>query len=215
MVTAGAPLQPATAMRFREVYGRGIHVFYGASEVGGITFDRSGTAGERGTLGEPVVGVDVRLVGDEEEGVVEVRSPAAALGYLPDPSPRLAGGVFRTSDLGRWCDGELVLTGRVDDLLNVRGKKVNPREVELVLARCDGVDEVVVVGERDAADQGHVVRAVVARTSASLDSATLRAWCTVRLAAHKVPRSFVLVDHIPRTERGKIDRAAVQRLASQ
>lgn len=216
VVTAGAPLQPATAVRFRETYGRGIHVFYGASEVGGITFDRTGTAGERGTLGRPVDGVEVRLVGDEEDvGVVEIRSPAAAIGYLPEGSPALSGGVFRTSDLGRWSGGELVLTGRVDDLLNIRGKKVNPREVETVLAACDGVDEVVVVGDRDVVGGGHVVRAVVARTGTSLDPATLRRWCADRLAAHKVPRSFVLVDRIPRTERGKVDREAIRRLAGR
>jgi long-chain acyl-CoA synthetase len=219
VVTAGAPLPPGTAVRFREAYGRGIHVFYGASEVGGICYDRTGTAGERGTLGEPVDGVRVRLVGDDgaegDDGVVEIRSPAAAIGYLPEATPDLSGGVFRTSDLGRWRDGELVLTGRVDDLLNVRGKKVNPREVEAVLALCTGVDEAVVVGERDAAGAGHLVRAVVARTSGDLDVATLRAWCADRLAAHKVPRSYVLVDRIPRTERGKIDRQALRRLVGR
>ena len=216
VVTAGAPLHPATAVRFRETYGRGIHVFYGASEVGGITFDRTGTAGERGTLGEPVHGVDVRLVGEDESGgVVEVRSPAAALGYVPEASPALVDGVFRTSDLGVWRDGELALTGRVDDLLNVRGKKVNPREVEAVLAAYDGIDEVVVVGDRDLAGGGHLVRAVVARTNAALDPAALRTWCADRLAPHKVPRSFVLVDRIPRTERGKIDREALRRLAGR
>jgi acyl-coenzyme A synthetase/AMP-(fatty) acid ligase len=153
-------------------------------------------------------------VGDGDDGgTVEVRSPGAALGYLPEGSPELSGGVFRTSDLGRWRDGELVLTGRVDDLLNVRGKKVNPREVETVLAGCEGVHEVAVVGDRDAADGGHVVRAVVACGSESLDAAALRAWCTDRLAAHKVPRSFVAVERIPRTERGKVDRDAVRRLA--
>jgi len=216
VVTAGAPLQPSTAVRFRETYGRGIHVFYGASEVGGITFDRTGTAGERGTLGEPVDGVEVRLVGDDEDGgVVEVRSSAAALGYVPEASSALAGGVFRTSDLGAWLDGELVLTGRVDDLLNVRGKKVNPREVEAVLAACDGVEEVVVVGELDPAGGGHVVRAVVVRTNAALDPAALRTWCADRLAPHKVPRSIVVVERIPRTERGKVDREAVRRLAGR
>ena len=96
VISAGAPLPPATAARFRERYGRAVHVFYGASECGGITYDRDGSAGERGTVGEPVEGVEVEVDGD---GRVAVRSPAVARTYLPDPDPRLADGRFLTGDL--------------------------------------------------------------------------------------------------------------------
>ena len=58
-LTAGAPLPPATAAQFREFSGRPVHVFYGASECGGICYDRSGDAGERGTVGTPVEGVSI------------------------------------------------------------------------------------------------------------------------------------------------------------
>lgn len=217
VITAGAPLRPETAVRFLQTYGRPIHVFYGASEVGGICFDRSGTAGARGTLGEPVDGVDVRLAavdGVENGGLVEVRSPAAGMGYVPVADSRLDNGRFRTSDLGRWVEGELVLTGRADELINVRGKKVNPREVEAVIAEIDAVDDVVVFGSRSADDDGDLVRAVVACPPGALDYVTVRRWCADRLAAHKVPRSVAIVDHIPRTDRGKIDRVAVRRMAT-
>ena len=151
-ITAGAPLQPETARRFREVHGRAVHVFYGSSETGGICFDREGGAGEEGSVGQPVEGVTVTLApfdgaartgaeADVEHGVVTVASPAVAAGYLPsggDASPRLADGRFRTGDVARWRDGALVLTGRTDDLVNVRGKKVNPREVEGVRVRPRG-----------------------------------------------------------------------------
>jgi long-chain acyl-CoA synthetase len=217
VITAGAPLRPETAISFRGVYGRPIHVFYGASEVGGICFDRTGTAGERGTLGEPVDGVDVRLTevaGVEVGGLVEVRSPSAALGYVPVADRRLQDGRFQTSDLGRWIDRELVLTGRADELINVRGKKVNPREVEAVIAAIDSVDEVVVFGGPSTDGDGDLVRAVVACPSGDLDYVTVRRWCADRLSAHKVPRSVAIVEQIPRTDRGKIDRAAVRRMAT-
>ncbi len=61
IISAGAPLKPETALRFREQYGHDIHVFYGASEVGGIAYDREGTAAARGTLGTPVEGVRIEL----------------------------------------------------------------------------------------------------------------------------------------------------------
>ena len=59
---------------------------------------------------------------------------------------RLGGGRFIAGDLAEWKDGELVLRGRVDDLVNIKGKKVNPREVEAVLAQLPGVREVAVLG---------------------------------------------------------------------
>ncbi len=215
-VTAGAPLKPETAAAFRARYGRPVHVFYGASEVGGISFDREGSAGERGTLGAPVDGVSIELEPVEGladgDGLVTVRSPAAALGYLPEPDPALAGGVFRTADLARLQDGELVLIGRADDLVNVKGKKVNPREVEVVLRNLGGVRDAVVLGRTPPDDSEPALFAVVATDRPGLGVAEILAWCRGRLAAHKVPRGVVVVDEVPRTARGKLDRGAVERL---
>ena len=61
VITAGAQLKPSAARAFREIYGQPVHVFYGASECGGICFDQSGSAGEEGTLGTPIEGVTVTL----------------------------------------------------------------------------------------------------------------------------------------------------------
>lgn len=226
-ITAGAPLQPETARRFRDVHQRSVHVFYGSSETGGICFDREGGAGERGSVGEPVAGVTVSLAPVEDEaegtdagkaeagsagGVVTVASPAVAAGYLPaepEDGARLANGRFRTGDLGWWRDGELVLSGRTDDLINVRGKKVNPREVEGVLAGLGGVRDVVALGAAGPGRPEAILRVVVACDPATLSSSQVLAWCRERLAEHKVPRSVVLVEEIPRTSRGKVDREAV------
>ncbi len=232
IVTAGAPLSPATATRFREVYGRPVHVFYGASECGGISFDRTGTAGERGTLGTPVAGVEISLdpvpgdggecpsksafskggePEDERRGSVTVTSAAVARGYLPawDGDASLAGGCFRTRDLAVLRQGELVLEGRLDDLINVRGKKVNPREVETVLSRLEGVEEVVTLGVEAPGGGQAVVRSFVACRPGRLSYETVQDWCRRHLAAYKVPRSIVLLEEIPRTARGKLDRSAL------
>jgi long-chain acyl-CoA synthetase len=215
VVSAGAPLAPATAGRFRETFGLPVHVFYGASECGGICYDREGEAGERGTVGTPVEGVRVTLgrieapeEAAEEEGIVRVDSPAAAAGYLPEPEPRLAGGRFTTGDLAAWKDGELQLRGRVDDLINIKGKKVNPREVEAVLARLPGVEEVAALA-LPTGGSTPVLRAVVACRCGRLSPEDVLAWCRAHLAPHKVPRSLLLVPELPRTARGKLDRQAL------
>jgi long-chain acyl-CoA synthetase len=216
-------MKPATARRFREVFGLPVHVFYGASECGGICYDREGGAGERGTVGTPVEGVTVTLapsIGDiapnaedggptADAGRVTVRSASVAQGYLPDADPRLAGGRFVTSDFAGWRGGELVLRGRLDDLINVKGKKVDPREVEAVLAGLPGVEEVAVVGVRLAGRGSEAVRAVIACRPGALSPEQVLHWCRGHLAAHKVPRSVILVPEMPRTPRGKIDRPAL------
>ena len=213
VLTAGALLAPATARRFREAFGLPVHVFYGASECGGICYDRTGDAGERGTVGTPVEGVQVALepldATSAGEGIVTVASPSVAAGYLPDPDPRLRGGRFVGGDLATWRGGELVLRARLDDMINVRGKKVNPREVEEVLCGLAGVDEAVVLGIPVPERSGEMLRAVVACRPGRLSVEQVHAWCRVRLAPHKVPRSVILVPEMPRTPRGKIDRPAL------
>lgn len=210
VLTAGALLAPATARRFRETFGLPVHVFYGASECGGICYDRVGDAGERGTVGTPVEGVQVVLEG---EGVVTVRSAAVASGYLPEPGPeRLGGGRFVGGDLGSWENGELALRARLDDLVNIKGKKVNPREVEEVIGALSGVDEVVVLGVPVPGRSGERLRAVIACAAGRLTVDQVLAWSRERLAPHKVPRSVILVPALPRTERGKLDRMALRAL---
>jgi long-chain acyl-CoA synthetase len=232
VIAAGAPLSAPTAAGFREVFGLPVHVFYGASECGGICYDREGGAAERGSVGTPVEGVDVELhagpAGADREtadggadgghgrggngtggSVIVIRSPAVAAGYVPDPDERLAGGRFVAGDLGRWQRGELVLMGRQDGTVNIKGKKVNPREVESVLAELVGVEEVVVLGVPLPERGGEVLRAVIACRPGRLTREEVLAWCRERLAAHKIPRSLILLPEMPRTERGKLDRAAL------
>jgi long-chain acyl-CoA synthetase len=223
-VTAGAPLLAETARRFRQAYGRSIHVFYGSSETGGITYDRRGDAGERGSLGTPVAGVEIELEATADapggdRGLVTVRSPAVAEGYLDGADPtdkpaegsRLQGGCFRTNDLAELRNGELFLLGRVDDVINIKGKKVHPREIEAVLRQLPGVDDAAVLSVQRPGG-GELLRAVVASTDLAVEQESVQAWCRRHLAAHKVPRSLVLLPALPRTERGKLDRRALHRL---
>jgi len=209
VISASAPLPPDVAAQFHARFGRRVHVFYGASECGGICYDREGTAAVRGTVGEPVEGVTVRLErldGDAEEGLVTVESPAVAVGYLPAPDERLGDGRFVTSDLAVFEGSALRLRGRVDGLINVKGKKVNPTEIECVLQRMPGVSEVVAFGVPSADKASDTVRAVIACPGGGLGYDDVMAWCRAHLPEHKVPRSVVLVSAIPRTARGKVSR---------
>src|SRR5581483_8889980 len=143
-LSAGAPLPAATSRRFRERFGKPIHSFYGCSECGGITYDYRGGAVERGCVGAAMKNVSLSI----ESARLVVQSDSVALGYLHDVSsfhpfePR----TFVTDDLVEMVDGEVALAGRVSDLINTAGKKVNPREVEQVILQLDGVRQVKVFG---------------------------------------------------------------------
>ncbi len=189
VISAGAPLSADTATRFERRLGVPVHVFYGSSECGGITFDRRGDAASRGTVGTPVEGVTITL---DDLGRPVVRSRAVALGALPSPDPRLSGGAFTASDLAEWHGGELRLRGRADDLVIVRGKNVDPREVEDVVRRLPGVEDVAVLGlNGERADP--LLRAVIACAPQALSYDTVTRHCREHLADHKVPRSIVFV----------------------
>ena len=213
VISAGAFLPGAIAAKFRHAFGQPVHTFYGSSECGGICYDRDGGAAERGTVGTPVDGVRLSLMPLEqhaaEEGLVVVESPGVGETYLPEPDSRLGSGRFETSDVGAWQGGEIALRHRVDRVINVRGRKVDPSEVEMVLSALDGVEEVVVIGMASPDGRDEIVHAVMACPSVRPKYRDVAAWCRHRLADHKVPRSVVFVDAIPRTSRGKIDRSAL------
>jgi long-chain acyl-CoA synthetase len=223
VTTAGAPLSAATSARFRELFALPVHVFYGSSECGGICYDREGGAAERGTVGAPVEGVTITLEPvdgppcPESGRRVVVESPAVSSGYLPaisgDADDRLRDGRFLAGDLALWRHGELALAGRVDDLINIKGKKVNPREVEGILAALAGVDEASVLGLA-VPGRGELLRAVIACRPGSLTAEAVVAWCREHLSAHKVPRSVILVEALPRNSRGKLDRRALLELGN-
>ncbi len=222
-LAAGAPLSPADAEAFHAVTAIKVHVFYGSSECGGITYDRGAEpAHEEGAVGTAMERVVVEVVDAAgsplprgREGRVRVRSRAAGLGLLPpgEEPGSLTPGTFLTGDVGRLDDGgRLTLTGRLVETLNVAGKKVHPDEVRRVVEAVPGVINAAVLGLPDR-HRGDLVAAVVAVAPGSqLTVHTLIRACRARLAPHKVPRRIVLVDELPLSERGKLRKDAVLEL---
>jgi long-chain acyl-CoA synthetase len=208
LISAGAPLPSSTSRRFRERFGKSIHSFYGCSECGGITYDREGGAVERGTVGGAMDGVTLSMRGAR----LVVHSLAAAHGYLHDASSfePFERGKFTTDDLVEMRDGEVALTGRVSDLINIAGKKVNPREVEQIILQIEGVRQVKVYGEPAGARGEVVAAAIVANPEVTREA--VRAFCQERLSSHKVPRIVKLIDSMPVDDRGKITRSALAEL---
>jgi len=192
VISAGAPLTPAVAQAFFARYGLKIHNFYGSSETGGICYDRTGSASLTGrSVGQPLAGVSV---------TVKARRITVASEAVAAPA-----GQYRLGDFGEWNGrGELVLLGRSGQGANIGGKKVHPLEVERVLRSLPGVTDAAVWLGRS---QGRDLLAAAVETVHS--RAEIEHALAVRLPAWKLPKAWFIARDLPRTARGKLDRAAL------
>jgi long-chain acyl-CoA synthetase len=205
-ISAGAPLNRGVAQSFREKFGLSIHSFYGASECGGICYDRAATETLEGFVGEPMKNVELEpLDANADATQIRVRSLAAGDGYFPDSEPnKLGDGCFLPDDLVKIGEAGLRIVGRLSDVINVAGKKVNPTEVEAHLLSHEAVRQAVVFGRASKMRNQEVVACVVATETTK--EATLLEFCRKRLSGWQVPKRIFLLEALPASERGKISR---------
>src|SRR6266581_5693661 len=212
-ISAGAPLPRAVSKKFREKFNLTIHSFYGASECGGICYARETTNEEEGFVGQPMKGISIELLNPNAgAGQIQVRSPAVADGYFPEPDEeKLGNGIFVPDDLLARHDSGFRIVGRISDVINVAGKKVNPAEVEAHLLRFNGVRQAVVFGRPAGAGLRNEEVAACVRASPDVSENDLLRFCRAALSAWQVPKRVFVVDAIPMNERGKISRRDLAR----
>jgi long-chain acyl-CoA synthetase len=210
-ISAGAPLATAVAEQFRQKFERPIHSFYGASECGGICYDRDGQNEEDGFVGQPMEGVAIEMLDpDASASRIRVRSAAVGDGYFPESDEaKLGGGLFVPDDLLNRTANGFRIVGRISDVINVAGKKVNPAEVEAHLLRFSGVRQAVVFGRASILRNEEVAACVVAAPGVS--EVELLEFCRRQLSSWQVPKRVFIVNAIPVTERGKISRRELAR----
>jgi long-chain acyl-CoA synthetase len=217
LISAGARLPAETSRDFHAAFGVKIHSFYGTTETGGIAYDDSEAMDDLDTIGPPLPGVTIACVPQEGTpdgtGRIFVRSAAVSSGYAGERHELFRDGGYLTGDYGALDErGRLRIAGRVSSFVNVAGKKVEPEEVERVLRQMPGVRDACVSGAADAQRGEQVVACIVAATGVT--AFAVRQFCSGRLAPHKIPRTILLVEAIPTTPRGKVDRQALDALVA-
>jgi len=216
VVCGAAPLSPALFRRFEEKFGVAILEGYGLTE-GTCTSTLNPFYGPRkiGSIGLPTRNQDVRVCDDQgrqvpdgEAGEVCVRGPNVMQGYFnrPDANAQtLRDGWLRTGDVGfRDEDGFFFLVDRKKDMIIRGGENIYPREIEDVLLEHAGVQGAAVVG-RPHDVRGEEVHAVVVLAPGA-ELADVEAHCRAQLASFKVPSTWEVIDELPKTSTGKIDK---------
>jgi long-chain acyl-CoA synthetase len=210
-ISAGAPLHVATTKKFQEKFKLPIHSFYGASECGGICYDREATNGIESFVGAPMKGVDLEVINPTASASqIRVRSAAVGDGYFPEPDEeKLNRGFFVPDDLLTKTENGFRIVGRISDVINVAGKKVNPAEVEAHLLCFRGVRQAVVFGRASPLRNEEVAACVIA--APGVTEADLLQFCRSGLSSWQVPKRIFILDAIPVNERGKISRRELAR----
>jgi len=123
-----------------------------------------------------------------------------------EPGMRL----YRTGDLARYLpDGNIVLLGRIDQQVKIRGFRIEPGEIEVVLGQYPGVRETVVVAREDLPGDRRLIAYLVPKAGYNHTAGELRHFLAGKIPDHMIPSSIVLLDSLPLTANGKVDRKAL------
>ncbi len=216
LMSGAAALPTETARRIEAWIGPKLYNFYGATETGLVTLALPGEhVGRPGTIGRPLLGVEVRLLDERgrdvprgEVGEIYVRSTMLVAGYHRDreaTSKAMRDGFFSVGDMGRVDEaGYYYLADRKTDMVISGGVNIYPLEIEQHLHTHPEVLEAAVVGVPDP-EWGESLKAfVVRRDGATVDEQDVQRWCKQALADYKCPRQIVFLDALPRNPTGKI-----------
>jgi benzoate-CoA ligase family protein len=222
--SAGEALPASLYRRFTQRFGVDILDGIGSTEALHIFLSNTEGKVRPGTSGTPVPGYDIELrdedgrpVPDDTPGALFVRGASLASGYWSRTEATRAvfqGEWLSTGDTyTRSADGYYTCLGRSNDLLKAGGIWVSPAEVEDRLLQHPAVVEAAVVGVPDSNELDKPVACVVLAEGATADGDELVAWCREGLAAFKRPRAVLVVDELPKTATGKIQRFRLRELA--
>ena len=222
--SCSAPLTPETARALQETFSASVVCAFGMTEathqVATTGIGQSENPAATGGLVGESTGPEIRIAGPDGQplppdavGEVWLRGPTVVRGYLGDPAITAANftdGWLRTGDLGSLSPaGDLIIQGRIKELINRGGEKISPERVEGVLATHPNVLEVAVFGLPDKMYGETVAAVIVPRESPAPTPAEFAVFCRERLAAFEVPAAFQEASALPHTAKGSLDRRAV------
>jgi fatty-acyl-CoA synthase len=212
-VNSGSQIVPRPLIEAFHARGVPVAQVYGGTETGPVSIGlRPDEALQHvGMAGRPALGVQLRLAAD---GEVLLKAPQMMRGYHRSELPAFdEAGWFHTGDLAvQHDDGFLEIVGRSNELIISGGENIHPAEIEHIVATWPGVADCAVVGVPDAQWGEVPVLVVVPQPGTRPDIAALQVSLQTQLARFKLPRRVVLMDALPKTALGKVQRAVLRKL---
>lgn len=218
VISGGAPCPMPV---FEAFWGKGVNfkTGYGLTEAGPNTFvlPEKDIRRKPGAVGFPLMHIALKIIRPDgttcaanEVGELLIRGPHVTPGYWNNPietAKAIQDGWLYTGDLAVYDDeGYYTIVGRSKDMIISGGENIYPAEVESVMHGHPAIAEAALIGVPDA-KWGEVGRAVVVlKPNTQLDETEFLAYLQARLAKYKVPKSVVIIDALPRTGPGKIDK---------
>ena len=222
MLSGSAPLSAELIEEFAGATGIPVHQGYGLTEASPIvTSTLCSRELQNGSVGAALPGIEIKLLDDlghepegDDPGEIWIRGDNVFSGYWPDGDDGPDDdGWWGTGDVGFLdASGDLFLVDRLKELVIVSGFNVYPVEVEEVIREVDGVAEAAVIGVEDAATGEAVVAYVVPGDGVAADAVAdaVRDHCGVRLARFKQPSRIEVVDALPLTVTGKVQKGRLR-----
>jgi len=222
VTSGGAPLAPEVEAEFlRRVPSATVRQGYGLTETAALIATNPVSRVKPGSVGLPVPGCAVQILDDEgrelpprQPGEICCSSPGVMRGYWRSPgatSEALRGGVLHTGDIGyRDEEGYLFIVDRKKDLIIRGGFNVYPRDVEDALVEHPAIAVAAVVGRPDSRHGEEIVAFVSLQENANLAPEALVDWAKARIGGYKYPREVQILEAVPLTAVGKIDRKALR-----
>lgn len=223
MVSGSAALPVSLHQKWSRLTGQVLLERYGMTEMAMALSNP--LQGERrpGTVGQPLPGVEIRLVsetgvvvaGSGEPGEIQIRGRNVFPGYWNKPeasAASFAGDWFRTGDVAVLEDGYYRILGRLSvDIIKSAGYKLSALEIESALLEHPEIQQCAVVGISDAT-WGEIVAAALVSRITDEKIPVLEEWCRSRLSRYKIPRRWALVQDLPRNAMGKVVKPEVKNL---
>jgi len=226
-ISGAMSLPVSTVERWEQASGGLLVEGYGMTETSPLAVGNPmGPSRRPGTVGVPFPSTEIRVVDpadptqdrhEGEAGELLLRGPQVFQGYwnraAETEETLLADGWLRTGDIVTVSpDGYVTVIDRIKELIITGGFNVSPSEVEEVLLSHPDIEAAAVVGIRRSSGTEDVSAAVVVRDGATVDTEELRDFCRSKLTAYKVPKKIVVLDELPRSLVGKVQRRQVRDL---